>query len=135
MSTTTWFRAAMAFAALFGSALTGSAQTAATPADAAPFVGAWVLILETPQGNMPLDLSVKADAGKVVGEVGSEMFPVQPITDVTTSEKSLVLTYSMDFQGNMIPMRITLTPDGEKMKFGFDAAGGQFLIEGAATKK
>lgn len=135
MSTTTWFRTAIAFAALFSSAVTSAAQTAPTPADAAPFVGSWVLMLETPQGNMPLDLVVKADAGKVVGEVGSEMFPVQPITDVTTSEKSLVLAYSMDFQGNLIPMKITLTPDGEKMKFGFDAAGGQFFIEGAATKK
>ena len=27
------------------------------------------------------------------------------------------------------------TTDGEKMKFGIDAAGGQFFIEGAATKK
>ena len=86
MSTTMWFRTAIAFAALFGSALTSSAQTAATPADAAPFVGTWVLTLETPQGNL-------------------------------------------------IPMKITLTPDGEQMKFGFDAAGGQFFIEGAATKK
>ena len=32
-------------------------------------------------------------------------------------------------------MKITLTPDGEQMKFGFDAAAGQFFIEGAATKK
>ena len=38
-------------------------------------------------------------------------------------------------QGNLLPMKITLTPDGEQMKFGFDAAGGQFFIEGAATKK
>jgi hypothetical protein len=86
MSTSTWFRTAIAFAALFSSALTGSAQTPATPADAAPFVGTWVLMLETPQGNMPLDLSVKSDAGKVVGEVGSEMFPAQPITDVTKAD-------------------------------------------------
>jgi hypothetical protein len=135
MSTSTWFRTAIAFAALFGSALTAAAQTPATPADAAPFVGTWVLMLETPQGNMPLDLSVKSDAGKVVGEVGSEMFPATAITDVTKSDASLVLSYAMDFQGNQIPMKITLTPDGDKMKFGFDAAGGQFFIEGAATKK
>jgi hypothetical protein len=135
MSTRTWFRTAIAFAALFGSALTASAQTPATPADAAPFVGTWVLMLETPQGNMPLDLSVKSDAGKVVGEVGSEMFPAQAITDITKADASLVLSYAMDFQGNQIPMKITLTPDGDKMKFGFDAAGGQFFLEGAATKK
>ena len=46
-----------------------------------------------------------------------------------------MLSYAMDFQGNQIPMKITLTPDGDKMKFGFDAAGGQFFLEGAATKK
>jgi hypothetical protein len=108
---------------------------AVSAAEAAPFLGEWTLMLDTPQGAMPLSLSVKAQAGKVEGEVGSDMLPVQPITDITKAEKSLVMRYTLDFQGNAVPVKITLTPDGEKMTFAFDAAEGQFFLEGAATKK
>jgi hypothetical protein len=138
MSIRTWFRTAIAVAALFGSALTASAQAPATAADAKPFMGNWALMLETPQGNIPLDVSVKTSphTGDVVYEVGGgDMFPTQAVTDVTKSDASLVLKYALDFQGNQIPVQITLTPDGDKMKFGFDAAGGMLTVEGAATKK
>jgi hypothetical protein len=136
MSTRTWFRTAIAIAAVFGAVLTASAQTPATAADAAPFMGNWSLMLETPQGNLPLDVTVKTSphAGDVVYEVGGgDMFPTQAVTDVTKSDASLVLKHALDFQGNQIPVKITLTPDGGKMKYGFDAAG--MTVEGVATKK
>jgi hypothetical protein len=137
MSIRTWFRTAVAVAALFGAALTAAAQAPATAADAKPFMGDWVLPLETPQGNMPLSVSIKSSphTGDVVYEAGSDLFPTQAITDVTKADSSLVLKYAMDFQGNQIPMKITLTPDAEKMKFGVDIGGGMLAVEGLATKK
>ena len=58
-----------------------------------------------------------------------------PISDISKAGESLVLKYAIDFQGTPVPIKITLTPAGEKMSFFFDAADGQFVLEGAATKK
>jgi hypothetical protein len=112
-----------------------SAQAVLTATDLAPFLGDWTLALDTPQGSMPVTLSVKNQEGKVEGEVGSDLMPAQAITDISKAEKSLVMKYMLDFQGNAVPVKITLTPDGDKMKFVFDAAEGQFFLEGLATKK
>jgi hypothetical protein len=63
------------------------------------------------------------------------MMGVQPITDISKAESSLVLRYSLDMQGNLVPLEIRLIPDGDAMKFSLDAGGGQFFLEGPATKK
>lgn len=111
------------------------AQSSLSVADAAPFMGAWTIVLDTPQGAMPMDVNVKDTNGMVTGEIGSDMMGVQTITDVTKSDASLVMKYNLDMQGNVIPIQLTLTPDGDAMKFALDAGAGQFFIEGAATKK
>lgn len=112
-----------------------TAQAPATAADAARFVGDWTITLDTPNGAMPMDLKVKSEEGKVLGEAGSAEMGVTPITDISKSGESLVLKYAIDFQGTPVPIKITLTPAGEKMSFYFDAADGQFVLEGAAAKK
>ena len=125
--------AAAAIAALMPLAL--SAQAPATAADAEKFVGDWTITLDTPNGAMPMDVKVKAAEGKVTGEAGSAEMGTTPITDISKAGESLVLKYQLDFQGTPIPIKITLTPAGEKMTFNFDAADGQFTLDGAATKK
>ena len=106
------------------------------PEDAAKFMGGWALGLETPQGNMTMNLTVKADAGKVAGSITSDLAPeVQAISDVSKAGEALVLKYSMDIQGQVIPAKITLTPAGDKMTVEFDFADGQFTVPGTATKK
>jgi len=54
---------------------------------------------------------------------------------VTKSGESLVLKYSLDFQGTPIPAKITMTPAGEKMNVSMDFADGQFTVDATATKK
>jgi hypothetical protein len=109
---------------------------AVKPEDAAKFMGGWALGLETPQGNMTMNLTVKNDNGKVVGSITSDLAPeAQTITDITKAGENLVLKYSLDMQGQAIPTMITLTPDGDKMKVDFDFADGQFVMPGTATKK
>lgn len=121
--------------ALVAAPIVAGAQAALSVADAAPFMGTWTIVLDTPQGSMPMDIAVKDAGGRVTGEISSDMMGVQPITDVTKADTSLVLRYTLDMQGNAIPMVIKLTPDGANMKFSLDAAGGQFYLEGPATKK
>ena len=115
----------------------GAAQSALAVADAAAFLGAWELGLDTPQGAMTMELTIKDNGGKVVGSISAP--PVMPnsqeITDISKDGTKLLLKYVLEVQGMQIPAVIALIPDGDKWKANFDFAGGQFVIDGTATKK
>ena len=104
-------------------------------AEAAPFLGDWTLSMEGQNGPLPMNLTVKVDKDKVVGEISSEMQPLQAITDVKKTDKGLVLSYSFDYQGSPVPVVLMLTPAGDKMGANLDFAGGAFQMAGTATKK
>jgi hypothetical protein len=105
-------------------------------ADAAKFIGAWTLGLDTPQGAMAMNLTLKDDAGKVAGQITSDIAPdPQAITDIKKDGDKLVLSYNFDYQGQGIPVVITIAPAGDKYTANFDFAGGQFVMDGTAVKK
>ena len=112
-----------------------AAQLATT--DAGAFMGSWTLALDTPQGNFEQSLVLKDEAGKVVGEMSSQMAPdIQKVTDVTKKGDDLILKFAGNFQGNPFDAVITMTPDGtDKCKVTFDVNGGQFMMSGTGTKK
>ena len=116
---------------------TAQAATAMTSADAAPFMGDWTLAMQGPNGPATFDLTVKIEKDKVVGEIKNEQMPLQTITDVTKANKSLVLSYSFDYQGNPVPAVVSLTPaaEGGKTTAQIDFAGGAYVLTGTATKK
>lgn len=116
--------------------LPAMAQTPPLTAEATPFVGEWALGLDTPQGSMTMDLSVKNDAGKLAASLTSPMMMgAQAVNDIAVTGKNLVMQYSFDYQGQAIPAAITIMPDGDKWKASFDFAGGQFVVDGTATRK
>jgi len=121
--------------ALVLSPLTASAQLA--PGDAGSFMGNWTLTLDSPQGAFEQSLTLKDEAGKVVGEMTNQMQPeVQKVTDVTKDKDNLVLKFAGNFQGNPFDAVITMTPDGtDKVKVSFDINGGQFAMSGTGVKK
>ena len=131
-----------AVAAVLACAPTIVAQSAApataqvTAADAAPFLGAWTLEMQGQNGPATMTLTVKVDKEKVVGEITTAASTNQPITDVTKAEKSLVLRYNFDYQGQAIDAVVRLTPavDG-KVSAQIDFAGGAYVMTGTATKK
>ena len=59
----------------------------------------------------------------------------QEITDISKDGGKLLLKYMLEVQGMQIPAIIALIPDGDKWKANFDFAGGQFVVDGTATKK
>ena len=133
-------RTLVASTALIAGLLTAPAVAQPTAqvsaADAAPFMGDWTLAMQGPNGPATLDLTVKIDKDKVVGEIKSDQMPLQAITDVTRAEKTLVLRYSFDYQGNQVPTAVSLTPaEGGKITAQIDFAGGAYLMTGTATKK
>ena len=129
-------RLVLALATVVVMMLPSAAAAQVKPEDAAKFMGGWALGMETPQGAMTMNLTLKADAGKVVGSITSDIAPdAQAITDVAKAAEALVLKSTMDIQGNSVPVKITLTPAGEKMTVSFDFADGQFTLDGTAAKK
>jgi len=125
----------LALAAVSAMMVSNPAAAQLKPEDASKFLGAWALGMETPQGAMTMNLTVKDVDGKLAGSITSDMMPESAITDITKAGEALVLKYMLDFQGNTIPAKITLTPVAEKMTVSFDFADGQFTIDGTATKK
>jgi hypothetical protein len=114
----------------------GQAAAQMTAADAAPFIGAWALALNGQNGAQAMDLTVKVDKEKVVAEITIAGMPAQAITDVTKADKSLILRYSFDYQGQPIPAVVTLTPGAEgKTNAQVDFAGGAYVLTGTAAKK
>src|SRR5262245_15085381 len=78
-----------------------AAQSSLAVADAAAFMGAWELGLDTPQGAMTMELNIKDNAGKVVGSISAP--PVMPnaqeITDISKDGGKLMLKYILEVQG------------------------------------
>jgi hypothetical protein len=112
-----------------------SAQLA--PADAGDFMGAWTIMLDTPQGTFEQELTLKDEAGKVVAVMVNQMQPEgQRITDISKDGEKLVLKFAGNFQGNPFDATITVTPsEPGKASVLFDVNGGQFTMNGAGTKK
>lgn len=108
-----------------------------TAADAAPFLGDWVVTAEGQNGPATFNLSLKMEGDKVTGEISSDQQGAQKITDVTKREKSLLLGYSFDYQGMAVSTVVTLTPATEKDKLDvvFDFAGGAYVMNGVGAKK
>jgi hypothetical protein len=105
--------------------------------EATAFLGTWELGLDTPQGAATVELVLKDQGGKVAGSVS--MAPILPepvvVTDISKEGGNLVLKYALDFQGQAIPAKVSLVPDGANYKASFDFADGQFVIDGTAKKK
>ena len=73
---------------------------------------------------------------KVVGEITGETTPMQPITDVTKADKSLVLSYSFNYEGNAVDAVVRLTPAAEgKMNAQISFASGAYIMSGNPTPK
>ena len=82
-----------------------------------------------------MNLSLTDKAGKVAGEISADVLPTQEITDISKSGEDLVLKYASEVQGQAFNVKITMSVQGAKGKVTFDAADGQFVMEGDANKK
>ena len=61
----------------------GTARAQVTPADAGDFMGAWTLVVDSPQGTFEQELVLKDEEGKVVAVITSQIQPdSQRITEV-----------------------------------------------------
>lgn len=102
-------------------------------AEAETFIGNWELPLATDMGPFEMTIDITNADGQVAAAVGSPQ-GAQAVEDISKSGEDLVLTYSMDAQGQSIPVMLTLRPDSDDLAVTVDAAGGMFVASGTATR-
>lgn len=132
-------RLSMLAVAAVGFVCTAAAPARAqlAPADAGDFMGAWTLVVDSPQGPFEQEMMLKDEEGKVVAVITSQIQPDgQRITDVAKVGTDLVLKFAGNFQGNSFDATITVTPtEAGKATVNFDVNSGQFVMSGTGTKK
>jgi hypothetical protein len=112
------------------------AGTQVSVADATPFLGDWTLTLQGPNGPGAFDLSIKVEKEKVVGEIVNQQMAPQAITDISKTDKTLVLNYQFNYEGNAVSATVTLSPSADgKTVAQIDFAGGAYVMSGTAAKK
>jgi hypothetical protein len=136
-TTTLYIRRFAVVAALLGavfSPASASAQSMLDTSEATAFLGNWNIALEAEFGGFDVGLEIEDQGGKVSASVTSGEGGTQSVTDITRSGENVVLSYEMDYQGQLLPVSVTLTPgpDGEGFTADFDF-GGQLSASGAAT--
>jgi hypothetical protein len=116
---------------------TGASALQPSAADLGAFMGAWTVMLDTPQGAMEQNIAFKEEGGKVVADLSSAIQPdTMTVSDVTKQGADVVVKFAGNYQGNAFDAMITMTPDGDgKAKVVFDVNGGQFSMSGVGTKK
>ena len=79
---------------------------------------------------------MKVENDKVAGEISSDAVPTQPIRTISKADKTLLLGYSFNWEGNPVDAVVSLTPAEEgKVNAQIDFAGGSYVMTGTATKK
>lgn len=114
----------------------GASADDLTPADAAPYLGDWTLALEGANGPGTFNLSLKVEADKVVGEIGSAQMPTTKFTTIAKAARGLSLGFSFPYEGLTVDALVSLLPPADgKADASIDFAGGAYTMSGTATKK
>lgn len=91
-------------------------------------VGTWNLTMTSPQGSHPTTLTVREEGGQLAATLSGLPGP-SPVT-VKTDEKGVTLSFSVDYQGQAVPVVMTGKVTGTDIKgtvnYAGGAAGGDF---------
>src|SRR3954469_10096257 len=123
---------------------TGQAPGQNAGAAAAPsFVGDWVVTVAMGATQSTSIVSVKNDAGKLTATVTPEGQAPVAVPSVAVTNGSLVLKYTLDYQGTPISSVMTLTPETTAGAAGAPGSArvqmavmdGQYEMSGMAAKQ
>jgi hypothetical protein len=124
----------LVFSVSTSSAQAPPAPEKATPQNAAAFVGEWELNAQGQTMPVTFGLSITPEGAALKAALTLFEAP-QTVTDISRAGTSLLVTCTIDYQGNSMPMVITLTPSGDKVLAQMDVANGTSHMEGTATRK
>ena len=122
------------FTALLALALSahGAGAQVAT-SDARAFLGEWEIAF---QGERPftLVLAIRDENGRLAA-TANMMESAAPVTTIQRRETALVLSYTFNYQGQPVPISVTLTPGQQGVQASLTAANGQYTAAGSAKKR
>lgn len=126
---------AFVFALLATAAGISTADAQSVPAgEAANFMGTWAVEIDAQGQVFQMDVNISEAEGNVAAEVSSEM-GADKVSNISKSAEKLVLSYMMNAQGQIVPVRISLTPTDAGVDAEVDFADGMFIAQGKGTKK
>ena len=127
-----------AIASLLASAVllpsTASAQSQLDTAEAQAFVGSWDLAITSEMGPFNIDLEIADRGGKVAAVMGTPEMGEKEVTDIKRQGETLLLRYEFNQQGQIIPISLTLTPQGEALGAAVNVGDGMLTATGTATR-
>jgi hypothetical protein len=109
---------ALAVASIVASAATASAQAPSTQ----DLVGMWNLTLTSPQGTHPTTLTIKDEAGELVGTLTG--LPTVGGVKVATSDAGVRITFAVDYEGQPVDVVMVGKLTGAEIKGTVDYASG-----------
>ncbi len=103
-------------------------------AEAQAFLGAWAVSIDAQGQTLAMTVNITEESGNVAAEVTSDLGS-QKVSQISKNAASLVLTYSLDAQGQLIPIVMTLAPTDAGLDATLDIAGGMMTAAGKGTKR
>ena len=97
------------------SAATPTATAANTTNSPAAIAGTWNLLVSSPQGDLPITMTLKNDNGKLNGTIESQIGQGQ-IENGTINGGKVTLPVAISFQGNPLELTLNGTIEGNSMK-------------------
>lgn len=110
------------------------AQSELAAAEAQEFLGAWLVKIPTDQGEMLVELGIEDEDGIVAASITMIGMGTQPVSDISRADDALQFKLEADAQGQLIPIQVRLTPNGEELAVLLDINMGEFSVEGVATR-
>jgi invasion protein IalB len=127
--------AVVAATAAFG-APAAEAQETIPAAQAQGFLGAWAVAMDAQGQSFVMNVDIKDADGNVAAELTSDQMPgTTTASRVARDGDNLVLTFTIDAQGMVVPMVMRLTPEGDALNANVDFADGMFVAAGKGTKR
>ena len=114
---------------------TAAAQQAIDSEWAQQFVGSWDVRLTSPDGQVPVVVNVREEAGSVVLVLGNGTGESDPITKLSRVGDALVASYDMNYQGMQIDTTLRLQRSGEQLATDWSFAGGAYETRAVGTKR
>ena len=109
-------------------------EAAGLPASEADgFLGAWTVELQTGQGLVALNLDIRDEGGEVAATITSDAMGDQEVSEISKTGDDLYLKWETEMQGQLMPLTLSLTPDGEGLKVSLDMAG-MMQMEGTGSR-
>lgn len=124
--------AALALVAVVAGASQVEAQSSIPTADAQAFVGAWAVNVDAQGQTFTMNLNIKDSSGSLAADVTADQMGSQVVETISKNGESLVLAYEAEAQGQVFPIKITLSPAGDAQ---IDVADGMFTAAGKGTKQ